>query len=443
MSQLANIVTVAEREYRVRVRTRSFILGTVLVIAGVIAIALVPVILRALEGTGGSQRIAVWTDVADLGPDPATTLETLLNAPAGAGSGAPPSTGSGPFDVRTVPDLAAARAAVDRGDDKAVLAVTRPGSGDLSFTLDTNDSPTGRTAQLLRQAVSAVAFADRLGRLGVAPGDQARLFAPAAFDVAWADPNRTDTARSSVDEGADYFLGFGLTILIFMMIILYGQWVAMSVVEEKSSRVMEVILNAATPFQLLSGKILGVGGLALTQYVAVLVAGVAALVLQGPIADRLLGPGQAIALPSGLSPALLGLLLLYGILGFALYAVLYAAAGSLVSRQEDVNQAVMPMTLMATAGYLVATYSATGIINVRAEWLAVLAQVPFLSPFLMLSRTIGGEATPLEVLLSVVLLVAAVFVAVWIAARIYAAGVLLYGQRPGLRSLWRLMRAGF
>jgi ABC-2 type transport system permease protein len=205
---------------------------------------------------------------------------------------------------------------------------------------------------------------------------------------------------------------------------------------------MEVIHNAATPFQLLAGKILGVGGLALMQYVLVLVAGIAGVLLQAPLAEQLIGSGEGVSLPPGLTPGILALLVVYGVLGFALYAVLYAAAGSLVSRQEDVNQAVMPMTLVATAGYLVATYSATGLIDVRGEWLAVAAQVPFLSPFLMLSRILGGQAAAWEVALSVALLIAAIVAAVWIAARIYRAGVLLYGQRPGIRSVWRLMRSG-
>jgi ABC-2 type transport system permease protein len=440
MSTLSNIAAVAEREYRVRFRSRSFVFGTLLLVVGVIAIAMVPVILRAIEGTGASQRIAVWTNVPDLAADPAATLGVLLNPPAGAGQGGQPS-GRG-YAVRRVDDLAAARAGVERGDDSAVLGITRDERGDLVFTLYATDPATSRTAQLIRQAVTALAIADRLARLGVAPLEQARLFAPATFSVASADPSRTDVPRSAVEEGSDYFLGFGMTILIFMMIILYGQWVAMSVVEEKSSRVMEVILNAATPFQLLAGKVLGVGGLALTQYAVVVAAGIAALLLQGPVAERLLGSGEGIALPAGLTPAMLGLLLVYGVLGFGIYAVLYAAAGSLVSRQEEVNQVVMPMTLMATGGYLVATYSATGLIDIREDWIAVLAQVPFLSPFLMLSRVIAGEASAAEVVLSVALLVLGIVLAVWVAARIYAAGVLLYGQRPGLRALWRLMRSG-
>jgi ABC-2 type transport system permease protein len=442
VSAISNIIAVADREYRVRVRTRSFILGTVLLLVGVIALAMVPLILRAIEGSAETQRIAVWTDVADLGADPAATLGALLASPSASGQGGQ-GAGSSAFSVRQVGDLEAARQAVDAGDDSAVLGISRGSGGELVFTLYTNDAATGRTAQLIRQSVTALAIADRLARLGVTPGDQVRLFAPADYKVAWADPARTDAPKTGIDQGADYFLGFGLTILIFMMIILYGQWVAMSVVEEKSSRVMEVILNAATPFQLLAGKVVGVGALALTQYVAVVLAGVVSLVLQAPIAERLLGAdGAAVSLPAGLTPVMLGLLLLFGILGFGLYAVLYAAAGSLVSRQEDVSQAVMPMTLIATAGYLVATYTSTGLLDVRAEWMAVLSQVPFLSPFLMLSRISAGQAAAWEVVLAIALLVAATVAAVWVAARIYAAGVLLYGQRPGFRALWRLMRNG-
>ena len=100
-------------------------------------------------------------------------------------------------------------------------------------------------------------------------------------------------------------LGFGMTILIFMMIVIYGKWIAMSVVEEKSSRVMEVVLNAATPFELLSGKVLGVGAVALTQYAALLLAGGAAVLAQGTVAGLVLGSGARRALPQGLTIELL------------------------------------------------------------------------------------------------------------------------------------------
>ena len=192
-----------------------------------------------------------------------------------------------------------------------------------------------------------------------------------------------------------------------MMIVIYGQWIAMSVVEEKSSRVMEVVLNAATPFELLSGKVLGVGAVAFTQYAALLLAGGAAVLAQGTVAGLVLGNGADVTLPQGLTIELLLVFGVYGVLGFLLFAVLYAAAASLVSRQEDVNAIVMPMTLIATGGYLVAVYSATGLIDVRSDVMAVLAQVPLVSPFMMLSRITSGQAVAWEVALSIVLLVVA------------------------------------
>jgi ABC-2 type transport system permease protein len=439
MSGFANTLAILRREFLVRVRTRSYVIGTVLLIAGVVAIALVPVVVRAIDQPEGS-RIGVHRGAPDLASDIVPTLGALLNATAGGGEPLPVEAS---FVVTEVVDLAAARESVNDGDLTAVLAIDRAPDGEPRFTLYTNESATGRTAQLVGQATTALVIRDRLDRLGVDPGDQATLFAPASYAVAWADPDRDDPTQDGADQAARYFLGFGMTILIFMMIVLYGNWVAMSVVEEKSSRVMEVILNAATPFQLMAGKVLGVGAVALTQYVAIIVAGVLALLAQEPIARLVLGgTGDGISLPQGLDAGMLGLLGIYGVLGFLLYAVLYAAAGSLVSRQEDVNQAVMPMTLISAAGYFVGVYAATGLFDMGAGWMRVLAQVPFLSPFLMLSRVTGGEAAPWEVALSVGLLVVAILVALWIAARIYAAGVLMYGQRPGIRAIWRLFRTG-
>jgi ABC-2 type transport system permease protein len=141
----------------------------------------------------------------------------------------------------------------------------------------------------------------------------------------------------------------------------------------------------------------------------------------------------------------IGMLLLlgvFGVLGFLLYGVLYAAAGSLVSRQEDVQAAVMPLALVSTAAYLVAVYSSTGLIDIRDGWMSVLAVLPFVSPFLILSRISAGAVSAPEVLLAIVLLIASIAVALWIASRIYAAGVLLYGQRPGIRSILRMARTG-
>ena len=249
---------------------------------------------------------------------------------------------------------------------------------------------------------------------------------------------------SSIDRNGYIDLTlFGMSILIFMMIVMYGNWIAMSVVEEKSSRVMEVVLNAATPFQLMTGKVFGVGAVAFTQYAAIVVTGVVALLLQDPVASAVLGSaGSGTNLQEGLTVGLLVLFGVYGVLGFLMFAVLYAAAGSLISRQEDVNAVVMPMTLVSTAGYLIGTYAALGLFDIRSGMITGLAQVPLLSPFMMLGRISKGVAAPWEIGLSVALLVAFIGVALWLASRIYAAGVLLYGQRPGVGAVVRMVREG-
>lgn len=439
MSTMSHIEAVARREASVRIRTRTFVFGTLFLVLGVVAIALVPVIVQYVEGNT-VQRVTVYVGASDLSADPVPTLRTVLNATPSTGTLGTSSPTHEAVIVTTSTDLAVARSDVTEGRTNAALAIERGPDGELAFTLYTNDPATGRTAQLIQQAAGSVAVADRLDRLGVAPADRASLFEPAAYVVKWPDPTRTEPTQDSAAMGSSYLLAFGITLLIFMMIVLYGNWVAMSVVEEKSSRVMEVILNAATPFQLLGGKVLGVGAAAAIQYLAILLAGGLAIVLQGSIASVVLGAG-GVTLPEGLTIGLLVIFCLYGVLGFLLYAVLYAAAGSLVSRQEDVNGAVMPMTMITMVGYMVAVYAGTGLLDIRAGWVAVLSQIPFISPFIMPTRIATGDVAGWEVALSIAILLATIPVALWLAARVYAAGVLLYGQRPSARAVLRLMRS--
>ena len=439
MSTLSNIGAIARREYTVRARTRTFVIGTALLVFGVAVIAFLPVIISYFDRTE-TERIAVYVGPADLTSDPVTTLSVALNPPT---KGETATAGPPDFAVSKVDDLAAGRLDVVAGEYSALLGIERAADGQLRFTLFTDDMATGRTAQMVRQAANQVAGNDRLDQLGIDAVDLAALNAPVDFDVAWPDPAKTEPIKDTVATVSQDMLAFCMTILIFMIILMYGNWIAMSVVEEKSSRVMEVVLNAATPFQLLTGKVFGVGAVAFTQYAAIVIAGGVSLLLQGPVASAILGEaGTSVALPEGLTMELLLLFVAYGILGFLVYAVLYAAAASLVSKMEDVNMVVMPMTLVSTGGYLIGIYAAMGLLDIRAAWIVVLSQVPLLSPFMMLGRISTGVAAPWEIVVSLALLVLFIGAALWLAARVYAAGVLLYGQRPGLRAIVRLARTG-
>jgi len=130
------------------------------------------------------------------------------------------------------------------------------------------------------------------------------------------------------------------------------------------------------------------------------------------------------------------------VLGFAIYACLYAGAASLVRRQEDINQIVAPLTIVSVIGYLVATYAGTGLISIDSPLVVILSYIPLFSPYLMITRYGQGAATPIEVVIAIVLLVITIPVVLWLAARLYRSGVLMYGQPPTPRTLWKALRAG-
>jgi ABC-2 type transport system permease protein len=236
---------------------------------------------------------------------------------------------------------------------------------------------------------------------------------------------------------ADYagrrIVGIVFVFVIFLTVVIYGMWVAAGVVTEKTSRVMELMISAASPRQLVVGKVVGIGAAGLTQYGTILVGALVALALEDRIAAAILGPGPSLT-PSfaAVTPGLLAAYAAFFVLGFGFYALVYAAAGSLVSRAEDLQVLALPLSLAAIAGYLLAIASLTG----GTSWLIrVASYLPMWSPFVMLTRLTVGRVEPWELALALALLVAAVAITLVVAVRIYAAGVLLYGQRPGLRTI--------
>ncbi|MEP6639865.1 MAG: ABC transporter permease, partial [Chloroflexota bacterium] len=156
------------------------------------------------------------------------------------------------------------------------------------------------------------------------------------------------------------------------------------------------------------------------------------LAVQDRIAEAVLGPTWAAGAPLvGLTPTLLGAYGLFFLLGFTLFALIYAAMGSFVSRPDDLQTLSLPLSLIAMAGYLSAIVALSGGGGI---WTTCASFVPPFSPFVMLARVMTGNVAPWELALSVALLLGAIAVVAVVAVRLYAAGVLLYGQRPGLRA---------
>jgi ABC-2 type transport system permease protein len=210
----------------------------------------------------------------------------------------------------------------------------------------------------------------------------------------------------------------------------------MSVAEEKGSRVMELMLNATTPLQMLAGKVIGNGAAGLTQYGIILGAVIVGLLVQAPIHKAVVGSDSGTQF-GGLDAPVLGAFVVLFVFGFLMYSLLYAALGSLVSRQEDVQSATSPLMMLIMLGYFMSVFA---IQAVDETWVKIASFVPFFSPYLMLARVSQGHVELWEFGLAVAILAVSVVVALFIAARIYSAGVLLYGQRVSLRQVFRAAR---
>lgn len=422
MGLFPNAWTVTVREFRLRIDSRIFKVVTLILALVGLGLALLPVGISAL-GLDQPSSVSVYAASPDAEDGAAALVATL--------DGMEQIT----LEAELTTDEAGERAAVEAGDRDGLVTVERTAEGELTFDLYTAEGPTSGIVLGVTAATNQVAIGDRLVRAGVDPSQVGEIFAPTDFDVTPVDP---DALTEDELLGPRYILATALVILMFMAIITYGQWVATSVAEEKSSRVMELLISAATPRQLLLGKVMGAGGAGLVQYIAVVVAALGGLLLQGTISRLVLGEnaGEPIEL-QGLN---LGILLVVGLFflgGFGLYATLYAALGSTANRQEDVQNIVGPMVLIGVAGYLI---SFAALNAPDADWVRVLSFVPFFSPYLIPTRMVLGQIEPWEIALAFGLLIIGALIALWVAARIYSAGVLLYGQKAGLRSVWKAVR---
>ena len=417
-----NARLVAGREYRVRVRSRAFAISTLVLAIVAAAAALAPLAIRALEREA-VVRIAASAPDARSAELTLRSLELVLNANASIDPAASPDYR---FSLVEPGAVAAARADVAAGTLDGLLILTDGPQARLDFEYVTAN-PASRQAILFRLVAVAVAASIRADEAKGLIGD---------FTVTDAIPGDAP-ADTEVDAAGRQILSTILVILMLLTSVTYGMWVATSVAEEKSSRVMEVMLNAATPGEMLAGKVVGVGGAGLTQLAAIVVPAAIVVALQGELARLVLGEG-ADGLPlAGLTPGILAAFAAFFLLGFLLTALVYAAAGSLVSRQEDVQQVALPMLMLSFGAYFSAFFAST---SPEAAWVAPLSWVPVFSPYLMMTRLVVGSVAPWELALAMGLLAAAILVALVAAARIYAAGVLLYGQQPSVGGVIRAAR---
>jgi len=291
------------------------------------------------------------------------------------------------------------------------------------------------TIGALERTIGDVVSAVRLEREGVDPRVVARARIPVRLETKKIAGGKTTGETAAQSFSLAYFMG----IILYTAILLYGINVMSSVLEEKTTRIVEVLVSSLRPFQLMLGKVLGVGAVSIFQF---LIWGVSARILFAHRRDLLGAGGMGDADPvfqvPNVSGATAAIFITYFLGGFFLYSAMFAAVGAMSSSEQEARQAQQPVSWLLVLSFL----SMFGMLNDPASTFAVtLSLIPFSAPIAMPVRWAAGNLPTHEIALSLTILVAAIVGVTWVAARIYRVGMLMTGKRPNLKELVRWVRA--
>jgi ABC-2 type transport system permease protein len=281
----------------------------------------------------------------------------------------------------------------------------------------------------LRTALRQTILASRLESIGI---DNSRTKALTFIPLDFSTERITERGRGGSGMASVMF-GFAIGLLLYMTIIIYGQTIMSSVIEEKTSRVAEVVMSSVPTDTLLAGKVLGVGAVGLTQQILWVATTYVLLKLRAPLMEKLGAPPVSFSLPE-ISLGAAVLFLLFFLLGFIFYSSLYAAVGSAVNSEQEARQAATPLMIMVvSAGVFIQPV----LLNPTGTTAKVLSLVPITSPIIMPIRMAVTGVPPLELAASLGFLALGCIAALWIASRIYRVGLLMYGKRPTMREMAR------
>jgi len=443
------ILAVIRREFIERVRTRAFVISTVLLPLLMTTFTVLPALL--LRRASGTKRVALIEGVE--GSFGARAAEALL-ASRRRDTAAPI-----PFRVERLPAVGRVDAVRDsalRLTGLSRKAKTADGfDGVLVLTEETLTSGkiqyygtnVGSIAEMrrLEGILQPVVQRERLERLGVEAG------------VVLKAVGRVDLVTQKVADGrltgqsgeATFGLAYGMVFILYLTLMIYGSQVMTSVVEEKSSRIIEVLASSLKPFELMLGKVIGVGAVGLFQLTiwaaSALYLGSFGASFLGRISGEASDVGAAAAsagapsILAAISPELMIIFLVLFILGFLFYAAMFAAVGSMCSTVQDTQQVMMPVTLPIILGIM----TIFALVNDPNGTLGVVISfIPFWAPFAVPVRY---SITPLpvwEVLASIAVMILSVIGVAWAAGRVYRVGILSYGRKASFRDVARWIRSG-
>jgi len=434
------IWAIVRREFLDKVRTKAFLIGTLLFPVLMIGLSLLPVLLNRRESA--PKRIAVVDGTH--GEVGMKVTEALAAARRQGTEGTRYTVSRVPAQNRTdaVRDSLVALVGLEQAgsetlDGVLVLTDESVDSGRIPY-LGVNVGSMGDMNKLESELQTALRL-ERLRRAGVDPF----VAMPALRPIDVVTQKVTAGKLTGESGGSSFILAYIMGLVLYVVMLMYGIQVMSSVVEEKTSRIAEVLMSSVTPFQMMLGKVFGVGAAALLQLV---IWGTTATLLttyRAQLAKLFGASPDAMAsmatmkLPS-LRPDLLAVFLIYFVLGFLLFAAMYAAVAAMCNSQQEAQQAVVPVSMTMVVGYV----TMFSMLNDPSGSLATtLSLIPLLAPFVVPVRYSLAPIPPPELLLSIALTFGAMLLVVWVAGRIYRVGILLHGKRPKLREVLRWVRA--
>lgn len=410
-----------------KVRTKSFLITT-LVLALLVTIGMhVPYFIDKF--TGGDDQLSKIGLVYEGQPELAKSLEAYTEKQQAAGYTLVP------YEQA---DKAALQAAIDAGDIDGYLQFAEGDSGVFpTVTYTSKKDSLGMGLQTALQAALQNVKAEYLTKGMLTDEQIAALSAPVQIDAVKAsvESSGSEAGNKTAETGAiNYVIVYVLIILFFMTIMMTGNMIAAEVTAEKSSRIMEILITSVSPLAQMFGKILGMFLIGLLQIA--IFAGVIAVNISLPYNQPVLADFNLQLSDIRVEVLVLGLV--FYVLGYFLYATLFAAIGSLVSRTEELGQAIMPITMLSLAAFYIGIFSLSAPNSVLMK---VSSYIPFVSPVSMIVRVGIGEPPVWEIAASLVVLIIAIFLFGWLSAKIYRTGVLLYGKRPTFKELRKAMKA--
>jgi ABC-2 type transport system permease protein len=427
---MAKLWAVIKREYLERVRSKWYLLSTLLAPAFFAVIIIVPIVI--------SSRTRASPDLSHVVILDATGTQLGTRVAGELAGGITSSASRAEVRIVTPTTLAAAESTATR----EVMRTSDPMLGYLVLDSATLAGKTeryaGRNASALvdvkeiEDAVRRSLLAQRLEHEGLEPS---RIRALTDVNLEMKSERLSERGRE-VGGLASALFSYMIAFVLYSMLVLYGQQILRGVMEEKTSRVAEVVISSVSTDTLLAGKVIGVGAASLTQIVIWALSSALVYEGKGIILARFGVANVPIPIPHiGLGVA--ALLLAFFVLGFIFYAALFAAMGSTVSNEQDVQQASMPVMLLLIASIV---FIQPILLDPTSTFSRVMSWLPFSAPILMPLRMTMIQVSWGELAGTLAGLIVGCLVATWLAARIYRVGMLMYGKRPGFREMARWVR---